>query len=76
MTERASKTKPRVIDEARGCLEDARALQKVADDQVLIARNEVRQIIVAEFSPRHQEVLRRRLLPQDSGADTPFTMGA
>lgn len=73
---RAGTTKPRVIDEAQGGLEDARALQKIADDQVLIARNDVRQIIVAEFPPRRQEVLRRRLLPQDSRADAPFTMGA
>ena len=51
------------------------ALQKVADDQVLIARNEVRQIIVAEYPPRRQEALRRQLLPEDSGPGMPFSMG-
>jgi Flp pilus assembly protein TadB len=76
LEQRADTTKPRFIEEAQGGLEDARALQKIADDQVLVARNAVRQIIVTEFPPRRQGPLRRRLLPQDSAPSMPFTMGA
>ena len=73
---RADKVKPRLVEEARGRLEDAEAMQKIADDQVLVARNLVRQIIVEEYPPRRQAALRRRLLPEAAGANKPFTMSA
>jgi len=66
---------PRRIEESTGRLEDARALLKIADDQVLIARNQVRLVIVEDFPPKRHEDLRRRLLPEAAGRDTPFTMG-
>ena len=44
--------------------------------QVLVARNLVRQIIVEEYPPKRQEALRRRLLPETSRGDKPFTMSA
>ena len=72
---RADSTKPRTLDEAAGSLADASALGKITDDQVLVARTKVREIIVAEFSPRRQEALRRRLLPEDSSPGMPFSMG-
>lgn len=65
---------PRRLEEAQGRLEDCVALQKIADDQVLIARNQVREIIVEDFPPKRHEALRRRLLPQDSQSNAPFTM--
>lgn len=73
---RADKVKPRLVDEARGRLEDAEALQKIADDQVLVARNLVRKIILEEYPPRRHEALRRRLLPEAAAENKPFTMSA
>ncbi len=66
---KAETVKPRHVDEARGRLEDAEALKKIADDQVLVARNKVRTIIVEEYPPKRHEVLRRRLLPESAGPD-------
>ena len=71
---KADKVKPRSIEEAAGSLEDARALQKIADDQLLIARNHVRKIILEEYPPGRQEALRRRFLPTDEADRKPFTM--
>jgi hypothetical protein len=71
---KADSVKPRLIEEAAGELEDARMLQKIADDQVLIAKNQVRQIIVEEFPPKRHEDLRKRLLPNEKSETRPFTM--
>ena len=65
---------PRSIAEAAGALEDARALQKIAEDQLLIARNHVRKIILEEYPPQRHEALRQRFLPADEGDSKPFTM--
>jgi len=72
---RAHSVKPLRIQETAGELEDARALQKIADDQVLIARNQLRRIIVEEFPPKRHEGLRRRYLREDHSDPKPFTMG-
>ena len=71
---KAASVKPRRVQEAEGALEDARALQKIAEDKVLIARNHVRKLIVEEYPPTRHEALRRRLLPADEPEGTPFTM--
>lgn len=71
---RAEAVKPRLVEEARGRLEDAQALLKIADDQVLVARNQVRTIIVEEYPPKRHEAMRRRLLPDAAGENKPFTM--
>jgi hypothetical protein len=71
---KAESVKPRLIEEASGELEDARMLQKIADDQVLIAKNQVRQVIVEEFPPKRHENLRKRLLPNEKLGSRPFTM--
>jgi hypothetical protein len=73
---RSESAKPRLIDQAEGSLQDADALRKIADDQVLVARTEAREIIAAEFPPKRQAALRRRLLREDPVKDQPFTMGA
>jgi hypothetical protein len=59
---KADSTKPRLIQEASEALEDARALQKLADDQVLVSRNHVRTLILAEYPPKRHEALRKRYL--------------
>ena len=46
---KAESVKPRHGKEAAEALEDARALHKIADDQVLIAQNHVRKIILEEL---------------------------
>ncbi len=71
---RAASVKPRLVQEAEGALEDARALHKIAEDKVLIARNHVRKLIVEEYPPTRHDVLRRRLLPSDEPEGKPFTM--
>ena len=73
---RADSVKPRTMGVAVGKLQDAEALKKIADDQVRVARNVVRQIILAEFPPKRQAAMRERLLPDEPGSDKPFTMGA
>jgi septal ring factor EnvC (AmiA/AmiB activator) len=66
----ADKVKPRLLQEAKDALQDARALEKIAHDKVLVAGNHVRRVIHDEFPPsRHQE-LRDRYMPgfdQDNG---------
>ena len=71
---RAASVKPRLVQEAEGALEDARALHKIAEDKVLIARNHVRKLIVEEYPPTRHDALRRRLLPSDEPEVKPFTM--
>jgi hypothetical protein len=69
---RADSAKPRRIDEASGLLADAKALHKIANDQVLIAQNLVRKVIVEEFPPKQHDKMRSRYLPQLSGDKKPF----
>ncbi len=71
---RERSVKPRLIEEAVGELEDAKALQKIAHDQLLIARNQVRKIIVEEFPPKRHEAMRKRLLPDEKRESRPFSM--
>lgn len=66
--------KPRRLQEASETLEDARALSKIADDQVLIARNHVRKIILEEYPPQRHEAMRGKYLRQDEANQKPFTM--
>jgi hypothetical protein len=70
---RADKVKPRHLEEARGEAADARALAKIAHDQVLIAENHVRRIIVEEFPPTRQARLRARHRLDDKPQKKPFT---
>jgi len=70
---RADKVKPRHIEEARGELADARALAKIAHDQVLIAENHIRRIIVEEFPPAKQARLRARCRIEVKPDKKPFT---
>jgi len=71
---KADSAKPRHVQEASEALEDARALQKIADDQVLIARNHVRKLILEEYAPKRHEAMRTRYLGQDPADQKPFTM--
>ena len=73
---RADSVKPRLGQEASEALEDARALQKIADDQVLVAQNHVRKIILEEYPPKQHAAMRARYLQKDEEDQQPFTMEA
>ncbi len=70
---KADSVKPIRLQEATEAAQDARALLKIAEDQVLIAENHVRKIIVEEFPPQHHERLRSRYLPGERNDGKPFT---
>jgi len=72
---RADSVRPRHCREASEALEDARALQKIAEDQILVAQNHVRELIVEEFPPAKQSVLCSKYLPESPQEPKPFTMG-
>ena len=68
---KAASVKPRHVQEASESLEDARALLKIADDQVLVGRNHVRKLIVEEYPPKRHEAMRDRYLGQETPFDHP-----
>jgi len=59
---RAASVRPRLVSEADEAVQDARMLQKIADDQVLIAIRLVRELILEEFPPNRHDVLRNKYL--------------
>lgn len=70
----AASVRPRRLQEAAEALEDARALAKIASDQVLVARNHVRKIILEDYPPSQHDAMRRRYLQRDEADDKPFTL--
>ncbi|HUD96291.1 MAG TPA: hypothetical protein VMO24_02040 [Woeseiaceae bacterium] len=70
---RADREKPRDISEADESLADARALAKIAHDQVLIAENHLRRIIVEEYPPSKQARLRAKYQVCEVPDKRPFT---
>lgn len=70
---RSVKVRPRVLQEARDALQDAGALQKIADDRVQVSANHLRRVIYEEFPPSAHERLRKRHLKQDVRDNRPFT---
>ncbi len=67
------RVRPSLLQEAREALQDARALQKIADDRLLVSENYVRRIIHEEFPPIKQYKLRLRYLPADVRDPRPFS---
>ena len=59
---RTASTKPRLVAEAGEALQDAQSLQKIAADQVLVAKNHLRNVILEEFPPNRQDGLRNKYL--------------
>jgi len=70
---KADKVKPRLLQEAKDALQDARALEKIANDKVLIAANHVHRVIHEEFPPSRQQALRDRYLPTGQQDKRPFS---
>ncbi|MEX0976456.1 MAG: hypothetical protein WDZ50_05105 [Woeseia sp.] len=71
--DRADQAKPRHLLEADEALADARALAKIAHDQVLIAENLLRRIIVEEYPPAKQARLRVKYGVHEVPDTRPFT---
>ncbi len=69
----ADKVKPRLLQEAKDALQDARALEKIAHDRVLVAGNHVRRVIHDEFPPSKQQKLRDRYMPDFDPDKGPFS---
>ncbi|MFZ9052212.1 MAG: hypothetical protein ACO22K_04305 [Woeseiaceae bacterium] len=70
---RKDSVKPSRLQQAAEAVEDAAALQKIAEDQVLIAENHVRKVILAEFPPKRHEALRKKYLQRPRHDKGPFT---
>jgi len=69
----AEKVKPRLLQEAKDALQDARALEKIASDKVLVAGNHLRRVIHEEFPPSQQQKLRDRYMPTEERNKGPFS---
>lgn len=70
---RAARVKPRLLTEAKEAVEDARALEKIVGDRVLVAANHLRRVIFEEYPPARHAALRARYLPDDKRETKPFT---
>lgn len=73
LLEKSATVKPRVLQEAKDALEDARALQKIADDKAQVATNHVRRMIFDEFPPARHDQLRAKYLQGDVKDNRPFS---
>jgi hypothetical protein len=74
LEKKAESVKPRRLEETAGAVQDAKALLKIAGDQVLVAENHVRKIIVEEFPPKCHERMRSRYLPRERTDAKPFSI--
>ena len=63
---RADSVKPRHLHEAAEALEDATALAKIANDQVMIAETRLRELILEEFPQNQHAALRARYFDDES----------
>ncbi len=70
---RAASVKPRRITELEEAVVDAEALLKIAEDQVLIAENHVRKVILEEYPPKRHEDMRRKYLSPRGNDARPFS---
>lgn len=70
---KANSVKPRLLREAAEAVQDAESLLKIAHDQVLIAENHVRKIIVEEFPPQRHDRMRSKYLPGERQDARPFS---
>jgi hypothetical protein len=73
LEKKAESVKPRRLEETAAAVQDAEALLKIAGDQVLVAENHVRKIIVEEFPPKRHDRMRSRYLPLDRTGGKPFS---
>ncbi len=67
LRKKASTVKPRHVEEAGEAVEDALLLINNANDQVLIAEKNVRELILDEYPPEQHEALRQKYLSGTPG---------
>ena len=67
LRKKASTVKPRHVEEAGEAVEDALMLLNNANDQVLIAEKNVRELILDEYPPEQHEELRQKYLSGTPG---------
>ena len=70
---RAATSRPRHLQEAEGALQDARMLEKIADDKHQVARNHVRRVIYEEYPPTKHARLRKKYLGEEESVEKPFS---
>ena len=63
---RADSVAPRHSEAAKEALEEAREVQKLVDDQVLVVKNNVRTVILEDYPPKRHEAMRRRYLAEST----------
>lgn len=63
---RSESVPPKQADAARDALLEAQELQKLIDDQLLIARNNVRLLITEEYPPKRHEAMRSKYLGEST----------
>lgn len=59
---KAASLRPRLLADAEEALQDARSLVDITGDQVMRAEKILRDVILEEFPPNRQDVLRDRYL--------------
>ena len=59
---KADSVLPKQADAARDASVEAQELQKLINDQLLVAQNDVRVLIVEEYPPRRHEAMRQKYL--------------
>ncbi len=67
LRKKASTVKPRHVEEAGEAIEDARMLLNNANDQVLVAEKNVRELILDEYPPEQHEALQQKYLSGTPG---------
>jgi seryl-tRNA synthetase len=70
---RGDRVKPRILQEAREAVDDARALAKIMSDKLMVAETHVRRIIHDEFPPAEHDHLRDKHLAPEGEDPRPFS---
>ena len=70
---KSDKVRPVDLEAAKGALQDAESLLKIADDKLLVEANQLRKVIFEQFPPRRHEALRAQYLPDDVADGRPFS---
>ena len=70
---RGDRIKPRILEEARGAVDDARQLTKIMSDKLMVAETHVRRIIHDEFPPAEHDGLREKHLAPELEDTRPFS---
>jgi len=66
---RVQSVRPIRLEQARNELSDSEALLKIERNQVMVAENHVRRIIVEQFPPSRQAKLRKRCRVEEAPSD-------